>query len=166
MSSKLNISAIVVDHFATLVDSADGSQSYLDILVFYGLPTGIGLAAWVSGLIIQPTTTGVVATSLSVFAGLLLNLLLLLHTILSGMKDESPTSVKAVLVRQLHANISYGILVSVLALVMFLVADLVSTDGAKGWQVAFLVGILAHFVLTLCLVLKRTYLLVDSKIKK
>jgi len=65
--------------------------------------------------------------SLSVFAGLLFNLLLLVYDII-GKPNSNKRPLRATLLKELSSNISFGILISVVTIILLLVFSLATTS--------------------------------------
>ncbi len=79
MIDKINISRIVKDHLATLKDYATGRYRLSDFVLFFGVPLIVaGLLTYFRGIMSEGTAL-ILATSLSLFAALLFNLLLLVY---------------------------------------------------------------------------------------
>lgn len=163
MSKKLDARDIVADHFGTLVDYRTGESSTLDVLVFFGVPAVGALAMLWCGMRLNQGQTTVLITALSIFAALLFNLLLLTHSIITDAEVGEDTTRRPRRLREIYSNISYSILVAVLAVALLLLNVLfevvwvsVSTSGL----VYFLV---ANFLLTLFLILKRIHLMLREE---
>ena len=81
MIDKVNVARIVRDHLGTFKDYSTGKYRPFDFLLFFLVPLFVaicfvGLLGALPGNLI-----GVIATSLSIFTALLLNLLLLAYNI-------------------------------------------------------------------------------------
>jgi hypothetical protein len=75
MSSKINLSSIVVDHFATLRNEASGRASALDIGTFFVLPLVFGLTSYWQAWVFSDSTINLIVTCMAIFAGLMINVL-------------------------------------------------------------------------------------------
>src|SRR6478609_8928875 len=102
--TKLNLRAIVEEHFSTLVDTRKKTLpgDYLVFFVGPALPVAV-----MAGYAVRLTdgTIGVLSTALSILAGLLFNLLVLLHTLNMPRRGEPFDAAVERLQRQLHANV-------------------------------------------------------------
>lgn len=160
---KINVVDIWRDHLRTFVDAGNDQRRASDYLLFYALPAVPVVALAYFGVNISIETTDVLATSLSVLAGLLFNLIVLLHS-LDLKKWEAPrgAAVKQ-LFWELHSNIAYAIMVALVTLVPLVAATYFQAGlvrRALGYVVAYL-GL--HFILTMGMVLKRTDTMLQLK---
>src|SRR4051812_47041029 len=101
--AKINVTPIVRAHIATLRDASLGSTKVfkLDLGVFYGLPVLVALLSWV--VIPNDNLTASLITSLSVFAALLFNLLMLVLNVIEKRKGNRDF---ILLQRETYANIA------------------------------------------------------------
>jgi len=164
MLSKINVWRIVRDHVATLRDDRTGTLMWQDLALFFGVPLLVAASLVVLGVAMDEAAVNVLATSLSVFAALLFNLLLLVYDAArkeEGVNPANPSRLK--FLKEIYANISFCILVatlSVLALLMTLLkAETQVVRYAFHVPTYYLVS---TFVLTLLMVLKRAHLLLFS----
>jgi hypothetical protein len=116
----------------------------------------------------------VLVTALSVFAALLFNLLLLIFDIIRKSKNEPDTQdIKLGLLKEIYANISYSIFVSIVSIMVLLVPLLnidipriasisMHVDKVVSFIIYFLIG---NFVLTLLMILKRVHVLLTEEFK-
>lgn len=181
MIQMINVACVLKDHIATLGDYLTGEWKVQSVCVFGAVPIGAGIAAawWGGRLSDALINTGI--TVYSIFAGLLLSLLVLIYSVvqtdvaaenLDKAIPESQRSeqakVRRLFLSQIHANVSFSILeaVSVIVLCLFLMAF--PSQGA--WQATavvlsgVVVALTANFVLTLLMVLKRIHILIDKEI--
>lgn len=154
--AKVDVRDIWTDHVATLRDASTGKRSWWDHGLFFVVPAvAIAFVAYV-GVPFTDTTIGVMATALSVMAGLLFNLLVLLHTLQPPAKGEPFDSRVRTLRDELHANIAYAIMVSLITLLPIMFASYHGASDPRRTIAGYLVAYLAlHFVLTMGMVLKR-----------
>ncbi|MEZ4713139.1 MAG: hypothetical protein R3A44_38475 [Caldilineaceae bacterium] len=166
MLTKLNIWSIISDHFQTLKKYKGKGYSKSDILAFYGLPILVAslLIFWFS---VSDEVANALITSLSVFAGLLLNLLLLVFDTLRK-EEAKEDKVRQQVLKETYSNISYAILISLLCIIL-LVGFAIWDGGFSGtwvtvlkivasWIVYFLT---INFLLTLLMILKRVHILMS-----
>jgi hypothetical protein len=165
MTSKINIMKIIGDHTATLRYEHNQRASMPDFIFFYGLAVLLGAVLIYLNIIPTKDIVGVLITSFSVFAALLFNLLILVYDIVKKESEKQTlVGLKARFLKELYSNVSYAILVSVIAIV-FLVA-LYMADGHTRTQyvLGFLMYSLSiHFVLTMLLILKRVHTLLSKE---
>jgi hypothetical protein len=161
--TKINVAAIVSDHWGTLVHEHNHKPSLVDYLIFYGLPlVAAGLLVWLKGVFGQ-AVTGILITSFSVFAALLFNLLLLVYDL---VKRDTSAKLKLRFLEQIYNNIAYSILVAI-SLIVFLLLNLVALSFPfmqPRLVIAFLVYFLAaNFILTILMVLQRVHALFSKE---
>jgi hypothetical protein len=154
--SKINVWDIIAEHFKSLRDASSDKASTPDVLLFYAAPVVpvVVLAAY--GVRLTDSTISVLATALSILAGLLFNLLILLHSLHIEPRDADYDKLMSRFRGELHANIAYAIVVSLVALIPLVIG---SYYGPLDWRRTGC-GVLAiyltiHFVLTMAMVLKR-----------
>lgn len=170
---KINVFRIITEHISTLRDYRTGRISPGDLVVFFFVPLLLGAAALYVGMRFNYDVLNAFLMAFSIFAGLLLNLLILVlsfseraehGTILQGARKQ--------LLRELHTNISFAILVSIGVVVTSIVevANLrlpSSTVAFTGHTVTyFLTFLIANFVLTLLMILKRMHILLSQALKE
>jgi uncharacterized Tic20 family protein len=114
-------------------------------------------------------TINTIITAASIFAGLLLNLLVLIYSLIGDFfslrKTQRASEAKKELLQDTFVNVSFCILVSVLLVCVCLVAMMVPVGGCIRFVtdigILFLTGLL---VLSLLMVLKRIHALIQSEI--
>ncbi len=165
MFEKINVSGIVRDHVRTLKDYAANRVSAGDILLFFVLPALVSLLmVLVLHFSLDGAAINVLITSLSVFSALLFNLLILIYDLLRKERAAKPHSALRIqFLDQISANISFSILVAVLAialvLLLFIKVEFPPWTAALNLAINFLV---INFILTLLMVLKRVHVLITT----
>ena len=162
---KINMVDIFSQHLDTLRDVSARSRSASDVVLFYVSPLVplVGLVFY--EVKFADATITALATSLSIMAGLLFNLLVLLHS-LGWPKFEDPIGANvAQLRRELHANICYAIVIALVAMVPIVIG---SYYGYQDWRRTISGDVTAylaiHFVLTMGLILKRIEALLTHRL--
>jgi hypothetical protein len=157
MLGKLDVTDIVGDHLATFVHQRDGRRMHLELGLFFVIPLlGAGALLW-SARLLTPNLINILVTALSIFAGLLFNLLVLVHGLLRGPDDKSRPQVQRILIKEIHANVSYAILVSLVS-VAVLVACMFKGPAWAYVAGSFIVYALAvNVLLTLVMILSRMH---------
>ena len=169
MLDKVNITKIVRDHLGTFKDNSTRKYRPLDFLLFFLVPL-LAAAGFVAILGTLPTNLiGVIATSLSIFTALLLNLLLLAYNIARNSEppsDEGIREMKEKLFHEIFSNIAFAVLVSLVTVGSVLVFGLVS-DCASMLATYILSSVIYYlgtlFLLTLLMLLKRVYALLSNE---
>jgi hypothetical protein len=164
MFSKIDVRRIVRDHLATLKDDATGKRMISDYLLFFGVPVLVALSLVLTvDLSLNKEAVALLVTSLSIFAALLFNLLLLIYDVVRKIGRESE-ELKAEFLSQVYSNISFAILVSILSIIVLLVAYF-DLDGSwfalsTSFVVYYLVTV---FIFTLFMILKRVHILLSRE---
>jgi hypothetical protein len=172
--NKINLIRIVVSHFETLRDYSTGKRSWVDVIFFFGLPLLAALTGWYYGWGLYVDALNALLAAFAIFAGLLLNLLILIYTFSTGsVYPNALARTKTRFVRELHDNIAFSVLVSILIVIAALVgvAHLKMQDPQNpvhtGPLLTFIVIYLtANFVLTLLMILKRIHILLSTEIEQ
>jgi hypothetical protein len=156
---KIDVRDIVHDHLRTLVSYDTRRVALGDYLLFYALPLIAAAVCYTAGIGLSTAAVGVLIDAVAILAGLLFNLLVLVH---GFSRTATPTTEedKRQLLSETYSNIAYAILVALLALVPL--ALLANTSGCTTLLLGSIaVFLLVHFGLTLLLVLKRIHTLVS-----
>lgn len=174
MFDKIDVRRILRDHLATLRDERTGKRSLPDILLFFILPVAAAVLVPYSRSL-KPDTIGILLTSLSVFAALLFNFLLLVYDVTQRQRTQAVQAQsdlerelqarKLGILRETYDNVSFCILVSVLGVVALL-ASLMAKEQSVVARVLSGVScyLVCVFLLTLFMVLKRVHILVSVEI--
>jgi len=193
MSNKINITNILKAHFATLynaktskVEEASKSLDKWDVFWFYILPGIIVLIVFICIDLNHDKIINAISISLSIFVGLLLNLLVLISAQLKketkeSLRQKNPGITdkdlvlrlkKNYLIKELYSNISYSIIIAVICLVVVFAGFIV--NDIKMPRINFDISLIPKFViyylyinllLTLFMILKRTYQILESEFK-
>lgn len=164
MFSKINIIGIIRDHVSTLKDYKTGKYSIEDFFLFFFVPLLIsGLVLWLSG-IMNKTTVVAITTSISIFAALLFNLLLLVYDAVRKEENlQNPNSEKIRFLKQVFTNISFCIVVSVFSIITLLIFSQISSSCITQYILSFVsYYFVSLFILTLMMILKRTHILLKK----
>jgi hypothetical protein len=172
---KIDVTQILVAQVQTMRDYSTQKYSPGDIALFFGLPVLLGGIAPYFGWKFSVDVLNALLTAFSIFAGLLLNLLILIYTFAS--QTEHPTVLartRTRMIRELHDNIAYSILISIVIVVetMITVAYLKMHETPQApaftawWITGSLIFLTLNFVLTLLMVLRRIYIMLNQTINK
>lgn len=172
--SKINVWPIIVNHVRTLRDHSTRKLSIADLLLFFGLPLALSLVGLRLKWNFSVNALNALLAAFSIFAGLLLNLLILVYTFSTdSIQPNALAKLKSEFIRQLHDNIAFSVLVSVSVVVVTLVGIMrVKADGAINSDrveiiiTSVLVFLTTHFVLTLLMVLKRIHAMLNEKLDR
>lgn len=161
MFEKINISRIVCDHIGTLRDYRTKRYRLGDFFLFFGLPLIIAAIMLYFYGILGLSLITILATSLSVFAALLFNLLLLTYDAIRKVSSTGNSdTLRRDLLKELFSNISFAIFVAIVAIVFVLVVVMLDKATIAQYMLSFFVYYLVSvFVLTILMVLKRMHIL-------
>jgi hypothetical protein len=161
--TKLNIFGIIFAHFGTFVHQRTRVKSISDFVIFLGFPLFIGIIAFRTQLTVSENAICILVTSLSIFAALLFNLLLLTYDIIKR-KNGGIEEQKSRFLKEIYANISFAILNSLFAVIALLLLLFVQKDVF--WQKVIISSsafLIALFLLTMLMILKRIYSLLGKE---
>jgi hypothetical protein len=159
--SKINVSDIIFRHFKTLINANTRKTDNEDVFLFIVLPLIVAICLGLLKLTVSKEVANTLITILSIFVGLLINVIVLLFDIVK--RDEEVNKIKNVVLRETLINISYTILIS---LVTILVALFSFIDY---WYIKQIFSVIIYFLMThigvtLLMVIKRMYLLFLNEI--
>lgn len=163
---KIDVRTIVTGHLSTLRDYGTQRRSVFDIVLFFGVPAVVaGIGLWNTVQIHVAAVNGIL-TAFAIFVGLLFNLLMMVLMFLQttqGNPADKFLQVRKQLLREITANLSFSILISV-ALVGVAIFSLIGIakdgDVIGPIQTCLLVAGSVNFVLNLLMVLRRMYALI------
>lgn len=162
---KINVWDIITGHLRTLRDASEAKASWYDYALFYVGPILPVVVMATYGVRLTDTTISVLATSLSILAGLLFNLLVLLHTLQPPQRGEPHDGIVKKLVQELHVNIAYSIVVSLLTILPLIVASYYGQHDMRRTALGQLaIYLCIHFGLTMGMVLKRMNAMLQDRI--
>ena len=181
MFEKIDIREIITDHFKSLRDENTGRGSIYDLLLFLIFPVLAASLLIYLKVLLGENMINIIIASLSIFVGLLLNLLVLLV----GMLDKCKETIKNVeaaqtgapffsydldmlkkrekLLKYTYQNISFTILISLLTIPVMILA-LIGNDIIKSGANFLGYVFLFVFLLTLLMILRRVHVLLKTEI--
>jgi len=171
MFTRVNILNIVRDHFNTLkrLNPKNDRIYWKDFLLFIFFPVCIGILLTLQGVSIK-TYIGNLIAAIAIFGGFLFNLLAIIYSQIDKIKtdaNQENSTIKKRFVKEIHINISYSIVLSLIIIMCLLVC----TFKIPGFQYDFIVKkvfigftyfLLINFILTLLMVLNRVYILLKK----
>lgn len=167
MLAKINVFCVLRDRWATLRNFKHaGRTAWGDVFLFFVVPIipAYFMGNQYTGCIADTKVADITLTSLSILVGLLLNLLVLIYGILdrSGEKIRSQTA-RMSLLKEVFANISYCVLICIVS-ILIIIAIMVFRSSAMVLQ-PVLVYVLANFILTMLMIVKRVHILLEKEFK-
>lgn len=168
MSNKVNISDIIRDHLRTLRNESANRVSAIDYVTFFGLPVFFAILSWAYGFKISGESIPTLITALSIFAGLLINVLVLIYTVsqnvetLTSKRGKEDVENEKKFLREIFANISYSVLICLVSVVLLLILIWLPSNLSVTFS-ATIVALTLHFVLTLMMAVKRIHILLNLR---
>ena len=163
MLDKVNVTRILVDHLSTLKHHSTKRYRPADFILFFGVPGIVtGVLVYFYGNL-QPTVVSIVATSLTIFAALLFNLLLMVYDAMGKSDDSNRDSfeLRQSFLKEVFSNISFAILVALVSIIMVLTFVLVACSNlAERILSGVIYFLVTLFLLTLLMLLKRVHILI------
>lgn len=164
---KVDCRDIIGQHLDTLVHEKAGGQStrsWEDYLLFFGVPLLFGAGIVTLGVRMSDNAINICTNALAILAGLLFNLLVVLHGLALPQSGRDIAKTARRLAKQIYSNISYSILVSLFALASLLLASNYSTTGRVRLVFGTISAVLIlHFALTMGMVLKRMHVMLKQE---
>lgn len=159
---KININQILKSHFATLQNDNSKKTEFDDYFTFLLIPAIIASVLLCFRIALKESAINIVITTLSILVGLLFNVIVLIFDII---KRDASQRIKNTVLKQLLANISFTILLSIVTILFTLVTffDIESVKHVATWIVYFLLTI---FLFTVLMILKRMYILFKNEIEE
>lgn len=119
MSSKINVTDIVLGHIATLADPA-GKRSLMDYVTFFAFPGAVAAVSCYAGYNLNKDVSSMLVNFGAIFTALLLSVLVLVYDQESKLKDahglktvDPLFNAKKELLKQLYYNICFSIVSSI-----------------------------------------------------
>ncbi len=167
MSSKFSVYKIVYDHVNTLYNYDTKKRDKLAIFIDLILPLLIAILLIFFRIIIMEREFTVILTAFSVFAALLLNLMILIYSIVNKEKekDEGKQDVEKIkLLKETYENIQFTVLISIIIIVFILLMLFLPFYIYLELILSFVVYYLIFtFIFTLFMVLKRTHSIMSNE---
>ncbi len=164
MLTKINIKKIVIDHFKTLRDANSERISISDLALFFIIPFAASTAiVFYFGILLSDNLINILITSLSIFVGLLLNLLVIIFDVVTKLKENgNQETLKKKFLKEIYSNISFSILLSIVA-ILFLVLSLTDNCYFKSVTNVITDALLLFFGITLLMILRRVHILLSNE---
>ena len=169
MIDKINVSQIIVDHVRTLRSDATGKVHWSDYLLLLLIPSLVSVLPIYFQTELKESAVTLLMAAFSIFAGLLINVLVLIYTVAIRLEDSINSSdedryrLERDFIKQIFANVSFSILISVL-IVLILFVSSVSPKAINIAGAAVCTFLIVEFTLTLLMSLKRLHVLLANRI--
>ncbi|WP_378106094.1 hypothetical protein [Chryseobacterium sp. sg2396] len=175
MFSRININKIIKAHYKSLSSLNGEGTSFLDLVLFIFIPLIVSIYLGINNISIKSQISNLV-TALSILAGFLFNLLAIIHNSLGKIKNEirarslNEDALKLRFANEIHANISYNILIAIITVVSLVLYGLnveFIDPNINKILLLFLnsicIFLIIHFLFTLLMILNRIYVLLDKE---
>ncbi|MFR9794627.1 hypothetical protein ACL02U_01755 [Streptomyces sp. MS06] len=153
----IDLIPIVEDHFNTLRSHSTNRIMWGEVILFYGVPIALGGV----GVALHWKIGGVdnILAAFAILTGLLFNLLVLLFDVAAkaaqGVGGTGPQNVRLKLAKHLQSNVTYSLLVALIATSILGVLAGMDVDKADRWISGVLLILLSHFTLNLLMIMRR-----------
>jgi hypothetical protein len=169
---KISPRAIIADHVQSLRNVGCDRLSFEDIFFFYVLPVILAVITWVVGSTFDDAAFSVSISVFAIFSALLLSVQVAIYGVFrserrstgDGILDAEQVKRRhatRLLIRELNANVSYLIFLSIISVTVFLALYVVEFPCEV--EAAALVGLYSHFLFTVIMVIKRSHSLFDAE---
>jgi len=191
MLSRINLFGIVCDHLRTLrrYDSSSNRISIEDLFLFIIFPLIVSIILVIRNITLDSHVTDLI-TSISILGGFLFNLLAIIYGLMDKVRDSpidpNGNSTDAVrerirqrFIKEIHVNISFNIVISLLTLSLLLIYSYMIPIGQPDLfsfhQTSFrvyiglylFISILIYFLLglfslTMLMIINRVYIILNK----
>lgn len=162
--SKINVISIITDHFKTFRSIRTGKIQKSDFFLFIIFPFFIGIYFILyKCFTFKSDHINILIASLSILAGFLFNLLAMVFGFMDKLKENAENDVKKLLVKEIHVNISFSILLSIFCILFLLFCYIDICILKKLFNILSL-SFCISFFLTLLMVLKRIYIIMSKEL--
>ncbi len=175
MLARINIISIIKDHFGTLrsLNSTKNRISWQDLVLFIVTPILIAIILVCKDLTFEKQLGNLIA-AISIFGGFLFNLLAIIYSQFDKIEidaNKEDNDLKKRFVKEIHINISFCIVVSILIVMTLLLSTIDIPKFQYDWLLnKIIIGInyflMSLFLLTLTMVLNRVYILLKKESEK
>lgn len=170
MFNRIKLWPIIKAHLKTLRSInrpvEDTSIYWRDLTTFFVAPLIIAITLYIMKLNLNSQVSNLIAI-ISIFGGFLFNLLAIIYTYLDKIKTDTTDKVKQIFAKEINANISFCILLSILVVLLLLAYSLIPSSVilfivcARRYIEFIIYYLLILFFLTLFMVLSRVFVLLQ-----
>ncbi|WP_336690457.1 MULTISPECIES: hypothetical protein [unclassified Chryseobacterium] len=175
MFSRINVIKIIKAHYKSLSSLNGNKITFSDLILFIIIPLFVSAYLGIKGISMKSQISNLV-TALSILAGFLFNLLAIIHNSLGKIKNEirarnlDEDALKLRFANEIHANISYNILIAIITVVSLVLYGLnIEFVDLKINKILLTIinstciFLMIHFLFTLLMILNRIYILLDKE---
>jgi len=158
--NKINCFSIIENHLRTLVTYSTGKPSVDDWFTFFILPIILsGVMFYINGTT-SSNTVNLIITALSIFVGLLINVLVLIFSLI---QQETTKEIKIRILKETISNISYTIIISIITIIICLLT-FINNHFLLVIATLLIYFFVVNFFITLMMIVKRMYLLFTDQL--
>lgn len=158
---KIDIKDIIKKHFSTLKDFGANKKSFNDISIFFIMPIFIAIPFTVN-INLDDAKLGILVTVFTLFTGLLFNILAILLAF-DGKKNDK---LDRRFMKEILYNVSFAIILSILVLIICILRFVEFQVFFKLTIDLILYYLVIAFIITLVMILKRLFILLENKINE
>ncbi|EHK2327669.1 hypothetical protein [Clostridium perfringens] len=158
---KIKINDIIKKHLSTLKDFGAYKKSFNDIAIFFIMPIFIAIPLTIN-INLDDTKLGILVTVFTLFTGLLFNILAILLAF-DGKKNDK---LDKKFMKEILYNVSFAIILSILVLIICILRFIEIQCYFKLIIDLTLYYLVIAFIITLIMILKRLFILLENKINE
>lgn len=165
MNTRINIWHIIKAHFDTFKHIKTKKSRLLDyVIIIAGTPLLFASLFFYFDLSIT-NVIGDLIKAIAIFGAFLFNLLALIYNLSDKIKEDR---FKLKYAKEIHINISYAILLSLIMIVFFILYEVLvhkEINCALVYKVymSILIFLLTHYLLTLVMILNKVFIIMKSE---
>ena len=168
MFDKINVNLIVRDHLSTLRNDATKKIGLGDYSLFLLIPILVFISSTWYGVELKENMVTLLISAFAIFAGLLINVLVLIYTVALRIEDKPHAiydrTLEIEFLKEIFSNVSFGILLSiVIVFILALCATLPS--AANVYATGFALLLITEFTFTFIMSLKRLHILLSNRLR-
>lgn len=165
MLDKLNPMNIVRAHFRTFKNESTNKISKFQIFIQFAIAIFLG-CLHIEFYKINEAVVGIVISVAAIIAGLLLNVMVLIYTLLTGRISASSSNVEMIRIigKETISNIAFSVLCSLL-LVVFTLLNLSSETYTQNLGQFFTVFFGSLLIITILIILINFYTILEKGLK-
>lgn len=157
-NAKVNVLSIIKDHYKTFYNARTNKVSIIDIITFTVTPLIVAVVLVCCFKLSLISHINSLITVYSIFAGLLLNFLVLIV----GVKKKDSENYNKLIIETI-TNTSFAILLTLFNVVLLCIMEYITLQVIIQILTVVIIFLSLVFVFTVLMILKRIYKLQDSK---
>ncbi len=158
-NEKISLVSILKDNHKLFYNYTTGKKTWIDYVVFYAIPIIISITfVYFWKFIVDDNLANVLLTTFSILAAMQFSFL----AVIVGISSKEDIGLKVLVIKETYSAISYSILVSLLnCLILIFIADGIFLINEMLSSLVVL-SLTLNIFLTILLVLKRMYMLLNG----